>query len=207
MSNLHVVYRVDDPGTRREQWSSYSFPYGIHTVGTTLAEARAEFRSAAAFGLSDFDELTVAEHLERPLVPGAYIRTAVDRRTLDREATERAMRASLQVVDQWRDFQETLPPAATGDAVVIACVPDDRLSWIFEQMSGHDAVGLCTLGPATSAAQLVWWSFVVGELAVTTPAATQPLADAGLFGDSTVSEFMQTTASRTGRQLAAGSPA
>ena len=205
MSNLHVVYRVDEPGTSREQWSSYSFPYGIYVTGTTLDEARAEFRSAAAFAMPNLDELAVVEELVRQLSPGAYIRTAVDRRTLDRDATERTMRASLQRVDQWRNFQEALPPAATGDSVMVACVPDDRLSWIFQQMSDLDAFGLCALGPATDSGQFIWWSFLVGELAATTLDTVEPLAAAGLSGSSTVSEFMHATATSTGRQLAAGS--
>lgn len=202
MSTLHAVYRVDDLGTPREQWSSYSFPLGVYVSGATLDEVRAEFRAAAAFAIAELDRLTVIEHLERPLVPGAYIRTAIDRRTLDRDATERAMRGSLQMVDQWRDFHDAMPSAATGDAVMIACVPDDRLSWVLEQMSEHDAIGLCALGPATEGGQLIWWSFLVGRLADARDLGRlEPLSSAGLDEGATVSEFMRATASTTGRQL------
>jgi hypothetical protein len=202
MNNLHVVYRVDEPATPREQWSTYSFPFGIYVTGTTLDEVRAEFRTAAAFALSNLDEFRVTEHLERPLTPGAYIRVAVDRRMLDRDATAALMRSSLQLVDQWQDFQGRVPPAATGDTVMIACVADDRLGWIFEQMSDHDAVGICAPGPAAGAGQFIWWSFILGQYGAGTSATdVESLASAGLDVDSTVSEFMQTTASSTGRQL------
>jgi hypothetical protein len=204
MTNLHADYRVDEPGTPREQWSSYSLPTGVYVTGTTLDEVRAEFRSAAAFGIPDIEGFTVVEHLERPLAPGAYIRTAVDRRTLDRDATERTMRGSLQLVDQWRDFQEAMPASATGDAVMIAVVPDDQLSWVFEQMSDHDAIGLCSLGPATDTGQLIWLSFVVGRLAVAkTSRDVEPLSAAGLPDRLTVSEFTRATA--TGRQVVGSS--
>jgi hypothetical protein len=203
MTNLHVVYRVDDPGTPAEQWSSYSFPQGVYVTGATLDEVRSEFRSAAAFAFPDLDQFTVIEHLERPLAPGAYIRTAVDRRTLDRDATERIMRSSLQLVDQWHDFQDAMPLVATGDTVMITCVPDDLLSWIFEQMTVHDAIGMCALGQATATGQLIWWSFIVGELAAAkTSQNVEPLSAAGLSDRSTVSDFMQATATATGRQLA-----
>ncbi len=59
MSNLHVVYRVEEPSTPREQWSSYSFPYGIYVTGTTLDDVRAKFRSAVVFALPNLDEFTV----------------------------------------------------------------------------------------------------------------------------------------------------
>jgi hypothetical protein len=45
---------------------------------------------------------------------------------------------------------------------MIACVSDDRLGRVFEQMTDHDAVGICALGPETSRNRLVWWSFLVG---------------------------------------------
>ena len=204
MNDLHVVYRVDEPATPREQWSTYSFPIGIYVTGTTLDEVRSEFRAAAAFALPNLDEFTVIEHLERALAPGAYIRVAVDRRMLDRDATVALMRSSLQVVDQWRDFQDRVPPAATGDTVMIACVADDRLGWIFEQMSDHDAIGVCAPGPAAGEGQFVWWSFILGQYAAdATSSDLESLAAAGLDVDSTVSDFMQTTASSTGRQLVA----
>jgi hypothetical protein len=202
MSNLHVVYRVDEPATPREQWSSYSFPVGIYVTGMTLDEVRSEFRAAAEFALPNLDEFTVIEHLERPLAPGAYIRTAVDRRMLDRDAAAGVMRSSLQIVDQWRDFQDKVPAAATGDTVMIACVAADRLGWIFEQMSDHDSIGICASGPATAGSQFIWWSFILGHHdADTTSDDVESLAAAGLSADSTVSDFMRTTTSATGRQL------
>lgn len=122
---------------------------------------------------------------------------------LDRDATARLMRTSLQVIDQWRDFQNKGPAAATGDTVMIACGPDDRLGWIIEQMSEHDAVGICAPGPAADGRQLIWWSFIMGQHAADAASdGVETLAAAGLSIDSTVSEFMRTTASSTGRQLA-----
>lgn len=204
MSDLHVVYRVHDPGTRREQWASYSFPHSIYVEGATLDEVRSEFRAAAADLPTEVRKRSLIEHLERPLAPGAYIRVAVDRRTLDRDEVAQIMHSSLTVPDQFDDFRTRLPTAATGDAVMIACVPGDRLGWVFEQMTDHDAVGICALGPGASGNRLVWWSFLVGgAVDGIDPIAMGTLAGAGLSAGSTVGEFMRADAAPTGRRILA----
>ena len=201
MTNLHVVYRVHDPGTRSEQWASYSFPYSIYVEGATLDEVRSEFRVAIADAPAGVRGLTAIEHLERPLAPGAYIRVAVDRRTLDRDDTAQAMYSSLTAPAQFDDFRNTMPTAATGDVVMIACVPDDTLGWIFEQMTEHDAIGICARGPDAGATRLVWWSFLVGGGADVDPTALETLAVAGLSAESTIAEFMRIEATPTGRRV------
>ena len=77
MSPLHVIYRVDDDGAG-EEWSAYSFPHSIYAGGSSLAETRDEFMRAAKFALGGLDHVTVIEHLEEQLIPGAYIRLALD---------------------------------------------------------------------------------------------------------------------------------
>jgi hypothetical protein len=112
------------------------------------------------------------------------------------------MHSSLTVPVQFDDFRIRMPTAATGDAVMIACVPDDRLGWVFEQMTDHDAVGICALGPETTRNRLVWWSFLVGgAVDEIDPAATGTLAGAGLSAGSTVAEFMRADAAPTGRRI------
>ncbi|MBA2308521.1 MAG: hypothetical protein H0W01_04310 [Pseudonocardiales bacterium] len=202
MTNLHVVYRVDNPGSADEQWSSYSFPQGIYVSGTTLAEVRTEFREAAVEALPDFTDMTVREHLERPLVRGVYIRVAVDRRMLDRDTTADLMRRSVAVIDQRENLQATLPVAATGDAVVLACLATDKLAWVFEQMSDYDAVGVCASGPSVGEDGLIWWSFITGGHAANPGRKPlESLASAGLSSESTVGEFMRVNARATGRAL------
>ncbi len=202
MTNLHVVYRVDDPGSADEQWSSYSFPHGIYVSGTTLAEVRTEFREAAAEALPEFMDMALQEHLERPLVRGVYIRVAVDRHMLDRDTTADLMRRSVSIVDQREHLQATLPIAATGDAVVIACLATDKLRWVFEQMSDYDTVGVCASGPSVDEDGLIWWSFIAGGHA-SNPGRKplESLASAGLSSESTVGEFMRVNATATGRAL------
>ena len=204
MSNLHVVYRVHDSGTRTEQWTSYSFPFSIYVEGSTLEEVRSELSEALESAPPNVRELSLIEHLEQPLVPGAYMRTAVDRRTLDREATGQTMRSSLAVPSQFDDFRATMPVAATGDAVMIACVPQDTLSWVFEQMTDHDAVGICAQGPGAGTSRLVWWSFIIGgEAEDRNTTALETLASAGLSASSTVAEFMSATSTSTGHRILA----
>lgn len=203
MTSLHVVYRVDNPSSADEQWSSYSFPHGIYVAGATLDEVRAEFREAVV-DLPNFDMLTVKEHLERPLVRGAYIRVAVDRQMLDRDQTAAMMRRSVALADQREDFLATLPVAATGDAIMIACQATDQLGWVFEQMSDYDAVGVCASGPSTDAGGFIWWSFIVGQHAATIgDKPLESLASGGLTSTSSVVEFMRANKTATGRALVA----
>jgi hypothetical protein len=202
VTNFHAVYRVDDPGTANEQWSSYSFPHGIYVAGATLDEVRDQFKAAAAFAVHNLDDLTLIEHIERPLAPGAYIRTAVDRHTLDRDETAELMRASLGVPTQRDEFLATIPISGSGDAVMLACVPNDRLAWVFEQMDDHDALGLCAPGPAIPSGRFIWWSFILGNLAEDDKAArTETIAEAGLTEESTVAAFMRANAMERGRRL------
>lgn len=133
---------------------------------------------------------------------GAYIRVAADRHMLDRDETAAMMRRSVAVVDQRDDFLSTLPVAATGDAVMIACQATDQLGWVFDQMSEYDTVGVCAGGPSTDAGGFIWWSFIVGKHAERLgDKPLESLASGGLTSESTVIEFMRAHDSATGRTL------
>jgi hypothetical protein len=199
---LHVIYRVDDDGAG-EEWSAYSFPHSIYAGGSSLAETRDEFMRAAKLALGGLDQVTVIEHLEEQLIPGAYIRLALDRRIIERGEIAAIMKRSLAVPGQRDDFERQMPLAATGDAVVVACLPHDRLGWVFEQMNDHDALAVCGRGPVVGTAQSAWWSFISGpEAEVPGGPPLESLASAGLGADSTVSDFMRVNSTATGRSLA-----
>lgn len=126
--------------------------------GTALGQVRAEFLDALRFHVDDEElgGISLFEHVETFLVENVYIRVAVDRRTLDRDAAVAAVRRSFTVAHQRADFTESALVAATGDAVIVACTPADRLGWLFEQMGTHDALQICVAGPG----ELVWWSVI-----------------------------------------------
>jgi hypothetical protein len=204
VSILNVVYRLDEPGTGNEGWSSYSFPYGVYVSGSTLDEVSSEFRDAIA-AVPELEGAAVLEHTERPVpvLPGAYVRVAVDHHSLDREVAYRQIVSSLTVRPQRDEFIATAPLAATGDAVILACVSSDRLSWVFDQMDDHDGIGLCVAGPSTAGGSLLWWSFLIGLSSDRHDRTgdTETLQEAGLDGDSTVGDFMRATSSMTGHRL------
>lgn len=203
MNDLHVVYRVDHV-SGGEQWSTYSYPTSIYVGGSTLDEVRAEFRDAVAFGLERSADVAIVEHLERPLIPGAYIRIALDRRLLAREEVADALRGSLDHELQREDFERRMPLTGAGDAVAIACVPGDRLGWIFGQMGEHDGVAVCTRGELVGTLRRVWWSYVAGPHAqVPGGRPSENLASVGLSEESTVAEFMKVDATATGLELLA----
>lgn len=203
MSNLHVIYR-GEPGEdgRIEEWVTYSYPHGIYTSGSTLEEARHDFRQAAEL-VHEPGSYTVHEHLERPVPPGVFIRTAIDRHTLSRDEAAGAVRQMLTVRGQREDVIRTMPLTASGDIVLVACVAEDTLGWIMEQMNDHDAIGIFLPVPG-----LVWSSWLAGEqadLAGATGAAVGPgMIPGGLLADVTLSEYVQQNPTAAGRLVAAG---
>jgi hypothetical protein len=204
MSDLHVVYRVDDPGLESETWSSYSFPHSIYVEGSALVEVRSEVQQAIQ-SIPSLHDCRILEHLERPIppVPGAYIRVAIDRRTLDRDVARDQFVSSLLVRSQREDFVRTVPTAATGDVVAIACVADDRLGWVFDQMTDYDSIAICLAGPATEHGALTTWNYLVGRRSdrFGTSGNTETLADAGLVADSSIADFMRIASAADGRGL------
>lgn len=160
-------------------------------AGASLEQVRAAFLNAARFHFDD-EELGgvgLVEHGETLLVGGVYVRVAVDQHTLGRDAAVAAVRRSFTVASRLEDFTDSALVAATGDAVIVACVPADRLGWLFEQMGPHDALQICVAGSG----ELVWWSAIAHLDALGPPSlASQPtIADLGLDGSSTVADLMR----------------
>jgi hypothetical protein len=186
MPNLHVIYRRE-PGPD-ERWSAYSFPVSVYTGGATLPEARSRFREAAEFGVDGFAEYTLVEHLEQPLAEHAFIRSAVDRRSLDRQDAVALFTASHTVAAQADAFDHTAPRDSSGDAVVVACVATDTVRWVLEQMGEQDALSLCLALPG----RMVWWTYLAQQFAeVPTTNPSESLLDAGIDLDATMSDFVR----------------
>jgi hypothetical protein len=154
-----------------------------------LLEKR-EFLNAARFHFNgeELGGVRLFEHVETLLVGGAYARVAVDQHTRERAAAVAAVRRSFTVAHRLEDFTDSALVAATGDAVIVACVPADRLGWLFEQIGPHDALQICVAGPG----ELVWWSAIAHIDALgPPPVASQPTsADLGLYDSSTVADLM-----------------
>ncbi|MGH3925981.1 MAG: hypothetical protein ACRDTT_24505, partial [Pseudonocardiaceae bacterium] len=183
--NVHVIYREAMAVTAgAPRWTTYAYPDSIYAAGASLEQVRVEFLDAVRFHVDD-EELggvSLFEHVETLLVEGVYVRVAVDRRTLDRDAAVAAVRRSFIDAHQRADFTESALVAATGDAVIVACTPADRLGWLFEQMGPHDALQICVAGPG----ELLWWSAIAHLDALCPPSvASQPtIADLGLSDSS-----------------------
>lgn len=182
---LHVVYRHVGPSS----WEAYSRPVSIHTDGRTLEQARDNFAVAAGFHFGeDWPQVVLAEHIERPVADGVFVRTAVDRRTLDRDRVLDVFKASLTIPAQLEQLQTSgVPVASTGDVIFVACVDSDRLSWLIAQLGRADAFQVaCLRGERT-----VWW------MPLATPEAelggeSETLADAGLSSESaTVADLIK----------------
>lgn len=190
--NVHAIYREALPvKADAPRWTTYSYPDSVYAAGPSLEQARAEFLDAARFHFDDEElgEVSLFEHVETLLVEGVYVRVAVDRRSLDRDAVVAAVRRSFTVAHQLEDFTDSVLVAATGDAVIVACTSADRLGWLFEQMGPHDALQICVAGPN----ELVWWSTIAHiDALVPSSVASQPsIVDLGLNDSSTVADLMR----------------
>lgn len=201
MTDLHVIYRVDDEGTPDELWTTYSFPEGIYATDDTLQRTRLAFHQAAEvhFPRDEFAALDVTEHIERPIVDDIYVRVAVDRHSLDRDLAAAALRASLTVSSRASeirsDFAASMWPTMAGERVILACVARDSILWALEQTAPADSIGVCTAGPTVPGqGTFIAWVPLVREGAVTTPPAgaseIESLADGGLVLTSTVGELL-----------------
>jgi predicted RNase H-like HicB family nuclease len=185
VTNFHVIYRQEPD--RAGGWSTYSYPVGVYAAGATLDEAREQFREAAHFGVEDFDDYQLIEHIEEPLIEGAFIRTCIDRRTLDRHDAAKLFRTTMDVATQRADFEGTAPLGGSGDAVVVAAIASDKVSWVLEQMGDHDALSVCVAGPGP----MIWWSYLAGQYATIQAGPAETLANGGLTTDSTLSELIR----------------
>lgn len=207
--NLHVVYRVHDQGLITEDWATYSFPHGIYMAGSSLDEARSELHEAAVdlLGEDVYNRTNIVEHIERPMYDGVYLRIAVDQRSLDREDAARAMRGSLssgstEAIANRVDLDKRLPAAASGDLIIVACVPTDTIRWILDQMAEQDVLGVCLAGPAVGRGRLVSWSYLIREgadLDATQWSNAESLSDADLTIDATISDLIRANNSENAR--------
>ena len=171
MSTLHAVFR-----SQGGSWEAYSAPVSVYAGGRTREQAREEFREAAEFHFGDaWPDVDVVEHIERAVSPGVFARTAIDRRSLDRQDGERVLRASLSVPHQVRQIQESAV-ATTGDHVFVVCVPVDRLDWVTSQITSRDSVQVCVASPRG----LLWWTTLSGVEAAGSRDGTESLGDLGL---------------------------
>lgn len=197
MNDLHAIYGLEERvgPARAERWATYSYPMSIYVAGGHLAEVRAEFRNA----FDDVADLVgegcrIVEHVERPLLEGVYVRTADDRRKTDRTKAAQRFEATLADPAHRDDFVARAPVSATGDIVVVACVGDDRISWLLEQMNEHDSLVIClaTDEPA------VWWTWLAGARARLNEAHVGTLADVGLTAESSVADLVRVGAGSAG---------
>lgn len=176
MIDLHVIFRE----VTAKQWEAYSRPASIYAGGRSLDEARDEFLRAAEFHFEDdWPSICVLEHTEREAAPGIFMRTALDRFLRQRERVADVLRASLRLPTQLAVTRAQALESSTGDIVFVCCMPDDRISWLSDQLGRTDAVQVS----APFGDDGLWWMPLAAPLAEVPPGEAETLADAGLDGD------------------------
>jgi hypothetical protein len=132
-----VIYRLcedHDPA-----WQYHSMPESIVGGGTTLEDAREQYRDALQFSLEKQSLPPIREYVEREADGiGIWIRTALGSPHQDSSFEEIARQITLYP-DEDREFFYR-HPSAGGDPVVVAGTPDDALHNIFDQMTTFDSL-------------------------------------------------------------------
>lgn len=197
---------MHDEGCIGEDWAAYSFPEAVFAGGSRLSSLRGEVRTMASDLVGS--SVVLREHIERPCGAGLYVRSALDDREPERSDVVDAMRSMVDVGRQRDHLAEQLPLAVSGDAVLVACLPEDTIRWVLEQMDPQDTVAVCTVGPLLDTGRFVYWNYLVREGADREGRedSEESIAEAGLSIDSPISEFVRSTitAGRRGLRLGAG---
>lgn len=196
---VHAIFRsvpdAEDP-VSVERWEAYSYPVSIYAGGETLEEVRSAWLDAARthFG-AEFDDISFVPHVERMLLDGVWARITVgnDQAAL-RDSVARRMQLALTVQEQLEDFRQNALLAATGDAVIICCLPSDTLGTVLDQMGDHDSVLIC----AEVSELGLWWMPLAGGASIDADKLQHPqsLAELGLSRTSTVSDVIVQMESR-----------
>lgn len=134
--------------------------------------------------------------------PGVYVRTAVDRHTLDRENTARLFRNSLNVPSQREHLRSGAAEASTGDVVFVCCLASDRLDWVIGQLAGTDSLQVCV----SVAGDMLWWTTLAAPNSTYSEEESETLGEAGLTGDAaTIADLIRSESQRhkSARQKAA----
>lgn len=184
MSDLHAIFRQTAP----DHWEAYSRPVSIHAAGPTWDQARDEFLRAAEFHFDDdWPEVSIVHHIEREAVPGVWVRTALDRYSMQREHVADALRHSLSIDDQLRYTLASALESSTGDIVFVCCVPGDRLSWVSDQLARTDAFQVA----ARLQGQMYWWMPLAAAASTKATEDSETLLEAGLTGpEATVADLV-----------------
>ncbi|WP_370932512.1 hypothetical protein [Amycolatopsis sp. cg13] len=183
MKAIQAIYRFAP--NEEAPWGAYSYPQAVYTSGRSLSEVREKFTEAALFHY-DNEQLIIEEHLELPLTDGVFVRIAQDLEEKHRRMVYDALARGLSYGDQADDLRRS-SHAATGDVVVVACVADDELQWIFDQLDDADtlvvACEVSTFG--------VWSAPVIGPASDGAGSRGEPLLGNGLKRSSTVGDLMK----------------
>ncbi|MGQ4616830.1 hypothetical protein [Nocardia sp. R7R-8] len=162
----------------------------VKAVKISTVRVASDYREALAFAL-DVEPAAlpqICEHTERPIVPGVFIRTALDEHQLDRsEAFDVLVPlfADRHVAEFERLFEHT---RASGDVVAVVCEPSDDLAFLLDQITPYDAIWMVLNG-----SDLVALYAIGGSLAANpTEAAGTSLAELGVDASTPVLEFVRT---------------
>ncbi len=207
MTVQQAFFRKEVDGT----WAYRSMPHRVVGGGyDTSTKARRAYRGGLML-LQDTDnpaELPpVVEHMEVPVGPDVWVRTAKDDEAAEREEVAIRFNTIYSLDPSAMQNLARDAIASTGDAVVVAVLPTDTVHFVLNQMSDNDALYVVMtiddLAPNMSAC---WVMMLGGSRAeVTSLRPTETLGDAHIDGTSTMLDLQRQSGWKEAREtLAAG---
>lgn len=184
----HVIYSMDS--AQQPVWIYRTLSGGSYGSGASLNEVRARYRSRR--NPDDKGQIDVIEHVEVRHEPGYWLRHQLREDNLEGDYPARVFLATTKYEGVTRMDLSRWGLAGNGEPLVIACLPDDTIISVLDQITDYDtAVVTTTIGDPQRDGYVSGVSALSGSWASRTKARFQTLAESGLGVNSTILELME----------------
>lgn len=197
MTTVHAFYSFDADQT--PQWAYRSHPISCYGLADSLREARLDFREALEFSLEEGESKPdLIEHVEQRHPLGFWTRVRLGERP-DQDWRDYVARVFVNTINHavqngQKPEMATWGATATGEPVVVACLPIDTIDSVIDQLQPDESCAIALSFPLQAEGlEVSWVSGIIRELAAPITRPTESLREAGLSTDSTIEEFMNST--------------
>ncbi|MDJ0426006.1 hypothetical protein QNA19_08760 [Rhodococcus fascians] len=197
MTTVHAFYSHDPEQT--PEWAYRSHPISCYGLADSLRAARLDFREALQFSLDDGEDApNLVEHVETRHPLGFWIRVRIGEQP-DAGWRDYVARVLANTIDArtrgGRDVNtDTWGTTATGEPVVVACLPIDTIESVIDQLQPSESCAIALAFPfRDEGLEVSWVSGIIREHAEPIDRPVETLKQAGLSPDSTIEDFMNST--------------
>lgn len=189
----HVIYSMDS--AQQPVWIYRTLSGGSYGSGASLNEVQARYRSRR--NPDHTGQIDVIEHIEIRHSPGYWLRYQLREDNREGDYPARVFLATTMHEGVSKADLSRWGLAGNGEPLVIACLPDDTIISVLDQITDYDtAVVTTTIGDPQRDGYISAVSALSGSWAGRTKARFQTLAESGLGVNSTILELMEHSGAR-----------